>query len=153
MIIRSFEPSDQAAARQLILNGLGEHFGWIDETCNPDLDDIAANYVELGHVFVVAEIDGELVGTGGLTAEGKNVGRIVRMSVSRVHRRAGIGQALVAHLLDAARQRGFVRVWVSTSPEWQDAVGLYEHCGFTEYRRDDVSVYLSYLLEPQRFPF
>ena len=37
MLIRAFEPRDQAAARQLILAGLGEHFGWIDETCNPDL--------------------------------------------------------------------------------------------------------------------
>jgi putative acetyltransferase len=141
VIIRAFEPRDQAAARQLILTGLGEHFGWIDETCNPDLDDITANYVELSHVFLVAEIGGELVGTGGLIVEREGVGRIVRMSVSRTHRRAGIGQALVARLLDAARQRGFAQVMASTSPNWKDAVGLYEHCGFVECRRDDVSVY------------
>ncbi len=148
MLIRPFEPQDQTAARRLILAGLGEHFGWIDETCNPDLDDITANYVEPGHTFVVAEIGGELVGTGGLIAEREDVGRIVRMSVDRAHRRAGIGRALVAHLLNAARQRGFAQVMVSTSPDWQDAVGLYEHCGFIEYRRNDVSVYLSHLLEP-----
>jgi GNAT superfamily N-acetyltransferase len=143
MLIRLFEPRDQAAARQLILTGLGEHFGWIDETCNPDLDDITANYVEPGHVFLVAEIGSELVGTGGLITEREGVGRIVRMSVSRVHRRGGIGRALVAHLLDAARQQGFAQVMVSTSPDWKDAVGLYEHCGFSECRRNDVSVYFS----------
>ncbi len=147
IIIRPFEPQDQAVARQLILTGLGEHFGWIDETCNPDLDDIAANYVELGHVFLVAEIGDELVGTGGLIAEREDVGCIVRMSVSRMHRREGIGRALVAHLLDAARQRSFSQVLVSTEPDWKDAIGLYKHCGFTECRRDDVSVYFSRTLE------
>jgi ribosomal protein S18 acetylase RimI-like enzyme len=64
-----------------------------------------------------------------------------------MRRRAGIGRALVAHLLDAARQRGFAQVMVSTSPNWKDAVGLYEHCGFTEFRRTDVSVYLSLALK------
>lgn len=33
---RSFEPCDQDAARHLILAGLGEHVGWIDETRNPE---------------------------------------------------------------------------------------------------------------------
>ena len=103
--IRPFEPRDQIPARQLILNGLGEHFGWIDETRNPDLDDIAANYLQRGNVFVVAEIGGELVGTGGLITVDANTARIVRMSVSRNHLRKGIGRALVMHLLDVARQR------------------------------------------------
>jgi hypothetical protein len=63
--LRPFERGDQEAARQLILTGLGEHFGWIDESCNPDLDDILVNFTRPGHLFVVAEEDGELVGTGG----------------------------------------------------------------------------------------
>ncbi|MBN1813287.1 MAG: GNAT family N-acetyltransferase [Anaerolineae bacterium] len=142
-MIRSFEPRDQDAARQLILAGLGEHFGWIDETCNPDLDDIAASYIEQGHVFVVAEIGAELVGVGGLVAEREGVGRIVRMSVGRAHRRQGIGQALIACLLDAARQRGFSQVLVSTDLGWEDAAGLYEHCGFIEYSRGDMGVHFS----------
>jgi hypothetical protein len=67
--IRSFQARDQKTARQLILAGLGEHFGWIDETRNPDLDDIAANYVDRGSTSLVAEIDGKLVGTAALIAE------------------------------------------------------------------------------------
>lgn len=38
--VRPFETRDQVAARKLILSGLGEHFGFIDERLNPDLDDI-----------------------------------------------------------------------------------------------------------------
>src|SRR3712207_405159 len=115
--IRPFVPGDQLAARRLILHGLGERWGWIDETRNPDLDDIAAHYVAPGHYFVVVEWGDELIGTGALVAEGAGgavAGRIVRMSVAREHRGRGLGRALVEHLLDEARRRGYRRVLVET---------------------------------------
>jgi ribosomal protein S18 acetylase RimI-like enzyme len=147
LLVRSFGPRDQGVVRQLILAGLGEHFGWIDVMCNPDLDDIASNYIGTGHVFVVAEIDGEFVGTGALTAEDENTGYIVRMSVKQTHRRKGIGRALVTHLLDVACQKDFTQVRVSTEHDWEEAIGLYEHCGFSECSRDDVNIYFSLALE------
>ncbi len=142
LLIRPFEPRDQAAARQLILIGLGEHFGWIDETRNPDVDDIAANYIERGDTFLIAEMDGALVGTGALITENTDTGRIVRMSVSRIYRRKGIGRALVSHLLDLAKSKKFAQVLVSTNQEWEDAISLYRHCGFKEYQRDESGVHL-----------
>jgi len=147
LLIRSFEPRDQDGVRWLILTGLGERFGWIDETCNPDLDDIAANYVESGHIFVVVEVDGELVGAGALITEDNDRGRIVRMSVKRTHRRRGIGHALVTHLLDVARQKNFTQVRVSTEPDWEEAIRLYESCGFGEYNRDDVDIHFALALK------
>ncbi|MFC1975568.1 GNAT family N-acetyltransferase [Chloroflexota bacterium] len=146
LVIRPFEPHDQDAARRLILTGLGEHFGYIDETCNPDIDDIRANYLETSHAFIVAEIEAELVGTGALLTKQENMGRIVRMSVSRSYRRQGIGGALVSHLLDLARQRGWTQILVSTEPDWEDAIGFYNESGFTETKRDDVGVYFVMLL-------
>lgn len=143
VVIRSFALRDQIATRQLILNGLGEHFGWIDQTRNPDLDDIDANYIQRGNDFVVAESDGEIVGTGGLVAVDAQTARIVRMSVSRAHRRNGIGRALVTHLLDLARRRGCARVIVATEPGWDDAINLYTRCGFREYARDEVDIYFA----------
>ena len=146
--IRPFAPGDQFAARRLILQGLGERWGWIDETRNPDLGDIAAHYVAPGHYFVVVERDGELIGAGALLAEGAEgadrqaTGRIVRMSVAREHRGRGLGRALVEHLLDEARRRGYRRVLVETTKEWHDAIRLYERCGFAEYARDDEDVHL-----------
>ena len=146
--IRPFAPGDQLAARRLILEGLGERWGWVDETRNPDLDDIAAHYLAPGHYFVVVERDGELIGTGALVAEGAEgakrqaTGRIVRMSVAREHRGRGLGRALVEHLLDEAQQRGCRRVLVETTREWHDAIRLYQRCGFVEYARDDEDVHL-----------
>ena len=140
--IRPFKASDQRAARALILEGLGEHFGSIDETCNPDLDDIMAHYVARGSAFVIAVSSNSLIGTAALIAEDAHTGRIVRMSVRREARRQGIGKALVEHLLNLARDRRFSRVVVETNNDWDNAIGLYKRCGFVEYDTDDVSVYL-----------
>lgn len=42
--VGEFHPVDQEAVRSLILAGLGEHWGYIDEGLNPDLRDIASTY-------------------------------------------------------------------------------------------------------------
>ncbi|HEX6383288.1 MAG TPA: GNAT family N-acetyltransferase [Anaerolineae bacterium] len=145
LTIRPFHPDDQAAARRLILGGLGEHFGFIDASLNPDLDDIWQNYVLAGATFAVAEVDGERVGTGALVAEAAGdlaTGRMVRVSVSAEYRRLGIGRRLVNYLVEAARRRGYRQLLVETNHDWHDAIRLYQACGFTEYGRDEESVYL-----------
>jgi GNAT superfamily N-acetyltransferase len=128
--IRPFRPEDQRACQALVLAGLGEHFGVIDPARNPDLDDITAHYIVPGHLFVVVERAGVLVGTGALVREGPTTGRLVRMSVHRDHRRRGIGRALVIHLIACARQRGYAHLLVETNHDWEDALALYRACGF-----------------------
>jgi ribosomal protein S18 acetylase RimI-like enzyme len=146
LLIRPFAASDQPAARRLILLGLGEHFGFIDETRNPDIDDIAAQYLASGQTFLVAQIDGVLVGTGALIREDAQTGRIVRMSVAREQRRKGIAQALMAHLMDAARERGFARLVLETNLDWDDAIAFYQRCGFREEARAEEEIHLAFAL-------
>lgn len=142
ILIRPFKQSDQAAARQLILNGLGSHWGWIDETLNPDLNDIYTYYIAAGELFVVAVKNGEMVGTGALVREGDGVSRMVRISVSTSHQRQGIGRQLVAHLVQQAWAHGNQRIVVETNLDWWDAIGLYINAGFTEYARDRESIHM-----------
>jgi ribosomal protein S18 acetylase RimI-like enzyme len=132
--IRPFAPADQIAARALVLEGLREHWGWLDPSLNPDLDNIVANYITSGHVFLIAEIGPVLAGAGALKITG-DVGQIVRVSVSPPYRRRGVGRALIAALLVTARARGLTRVWMETNDDWRDAIGLYQRCGFEEYNR------------------
>lgn len=141
--IREFRSTDQYVAKQLILEGLKEHFGRLDPTLNPDLNNIYQTYVQAGHYFVVAEIDEEIVGTAALVEESPLVGRIVRVTVSAQQRRSGVGRQLVEHLLENARAKVYQQVLVETNHDWFDAIHLYERCGFKEYHRDDESIYLS----------
>lgn len=142
IVIRPFTTHDQTSTRALILAGLSDHFGTLDERLNPDLNNIAANYVCSGSQFIVAELGSEIVGSGALITETPGTGRIVRMSVARHHRGRGIGRALVNHLLDAARARGDRRVVVETTDDWADAIGLYRACGFTQFDHRDGDIHL-----------
>ena len=144
--IRPFAPADQEGARGLILEGLGEHFGYIDETCNPDLDDIMSGYMLSGHLFVVAQVGTELAGTGALICGDEQTSQMVRVSVRRAWRRRGIGRRLVEQLVQEARRRGDARLVVETNTDWEDAIYLYECCGFRRYAQDDESVYLELVL-------
>jgi ribosomal protein S18 acetylase RimI-like enzyme len=140
--IRAFAPGDQTSARASILEGLREHWGRLDPSLNPDLDDISASYIAPGHVFLIAEIGHALAGTGALIVEGAT-GQIVRVSVSPLWRRHGVGKTLVAALLEAARARGLVRVWMETNDDWKDAIGLYRRCGFQEFDRRAGCVFMA----------
>jgi ribosomal protein S18 acetylase RimI-like enzyme len=140
LLIRPFEARDQENARKLILEGLGEHFGFIDETLNPDVDDIITHYIAPGHVFLVVQNGHGLIGTGALLIKGEGVGQIVRISVHRDYRRKGIGKTIVEHLVKIARQRGLQRLLVETNNDWYHAIGLYKRLGFVEYRRSATGV-------------
>jgi ribosomal protein S18 acetylase RimI-like enzyme len=132
-VIRPFTATDQAAVRALVLAGLGDHWGFIDETLNPDLDDIAAAYpLETSLFLVVEDRTGELIGAGCLTEDDPSTGRLVRMSVASSARGQGIGRRLVHELETAARTRGYTRLVCETTEDWTDAVGLYRATGFTE---------------------
>lgn len=146
--IRQFRPADQAAARRLINEGLGERFGVVDESFNPDLDDIAAHYTARGHTFLVAlGGGGALLGTGCLIYEPDGAtGQMVRVSVRRDLRGNGIGRALVERLLAEAQARGLRRVWMETNAGWTSAIRLYERCGFTRYKSEHGLVFLERML-------
>lgn len=130
--IRPFCAADQDAAKQLVLAGLGERWGWIDPTLNPDLNDIAANYAE--GVFLVGYLGDTLVATGALTPEVTPEGvaalRVERMSVRADLRGQGIGRRMLDALLDHARVRQCPLIVLETTSTWADAVRFYARYGF-----------------------
>lgn len=136
--VRAFRPTDQTATRRLILEGFRERFGWIDETINPDLDDIATSYA--AGLFVVACDSGEIVGSGALTPQPDGTAIVTRMSTAATHRRRGVGRAVLARLIGGARDRSCGRIVLGTNVEWEDAIAFYLACGFEERRRTPTGV-------------
>jgi len=141
LVIRPFHPEDQSYVRALILRGLVEHFGVADESRNPDLSDIEASFLRLGHIFLVGESNGQLVATAGLLLNGSEA-QIVRVSVAPAHRRRGFAYSLVMALLAHARQHGIRRVWMETNDDWEAAIVLYQRCGFTRIAHRDGCVFM-----------
>jgi GNAT superfamily N-acetyltransferase len=147
--IRSFEAADQEQARWLILEGLGEHFGSIDETRNPDLDDILHNYIRAGHVFLVGCMGQEIVGTGALIRHSEGTSELVRISTRRDVRRRGIGWAIITALVNVAQLRGDGRIIVKTDASWHEVITFYKCLGFVEYEWTAVGVSLELLATPE----
>ena len=128
IVVRPFQAEDQPAAKELILASMIEHWGWLDRTKNPDLDDIAASYAD--GAFLCAWLAGELVGTGALVPEREGVARIVRMSVAASMRRRGIGTKILQGLCECARSAGYRQLVLETTARWEDAIAFYEARGF-----------------------
>jgi N-acetylglutamate synthase-like GNAT family acetyltransferase len=144
--IRPFTRMDQAAARRVVLEGLRDHFGGIDETLNPDLDDIEQSFLAGGHAFLVAEDAGEIIGTVGLVTEVQGA-RMVRLSVLKDHRRKGVASQLLQECIRITTERELREIVAWTEPQWTDAVAFYARSGFEEYGRDPIDVHLRLSLD------
>ncbi len=83
--------------------------------------------------FVSYREDGALLAVGALKDLGGGHAELKSMHTSAAARGRGIGGAVLRHLLDLARERGFTRVSLETgSPEgFAPARGLYARHGFT----------------------
>ena len=134
--LRPFRPGDQDAVKALILAGLEEHWGTLDLSLNPDLDDIAQTYAR--GVFLVACQGDRIVGTGAVLPLPPGGGgrscpdtaQIVRMSVAVEMRRHGIGRRLLHELCERAHTLGVRRLILETTSTWHEVIAFYEAFGF-----------------------
>ena len=138
LAIVPFRRENQQAVKRLILAGMKEHWGRLDESKNPDLEDIASAYAD--GVFLVAWQDGEIVGTGAFRPVSDETVEIVRMSVKREERRQGIGREILMALCRRAHDEGYRKAVLETTPSWQEVIAFYQAFGFeiTHYTGDDV---------------
>ena len=96
----------------------------------------------------------ELLGCGALKVLDARHGEIKSMRTAERHRRKGVARAMLAHIIDTARDRGFERLSLETGaqPEFDPARRLYqdfgfEHCPpFGEYVEDPNSVFMTHRL-------
>lgn len=128
ILIKPFESEDQDAVQSLILAGLAEHWEEIDPTLNLDLNDIGACYNDA--TFLVAWLDGRIIGSGALIPKSGQVAEIVRMSVAPELRRQGIGGKILARLFQEAKKLGFQRIVLETTSTWSDVIEFYKRFGF-----------------------
>ena len=126
--LRPFAPRDQDAAKRLIQEGLGEHWGTIDPTLNPDLNAIGASYADA--TFLVACLGERLVGTGAFVPRSARDVEIVRMSVAADMRRRGIARRILARLCETAQAAGYRRVFLETTSTWHGVIQFYLDYGF-----------------------
>jgi GNAT superfamily N-acetyltransferase len=137
IIIRPFQPRDQEQVQALILAGLAEHWGKVDPALNPDLLAIGQSYAQ--ELFLVADCQGQIVGTGALVRQQGEQAEIVRMTIAAGMRRQGLGTRILEALCREARRRGVQQLMLETTADWPDAISFYSRFGFqlTHFRDGD----------------
>ncbi|WP_275956580.1 ribosomal protein S18-alanine N-acetyltransferase [Nonomuraea sediminis] len=81
--------------------------------------------------YVVAEVDGQIVGYAGLAAAADQAD-VQTIAVLDAHQGTGIGGALLSELLAEARRRGAREIFLEVRADNPRAQGVYGHFGFEE---------------------
>ncbi len=138
----SVNENTQQQAKDLILEGMCEHFGFIDYSMNPDLDHIVKNYIDHGDTFLVGTYNDHIICTGALIREDEHTGRIVRLSVSSEYRRKGLAGIMMEQLERVAVEKEMKSMVLETNKDWHNAIGFYKSYGYHEIERDSTQVHM-----------
>lgn len=126
------EPGNFADSRLLDL--LREHLAGMYESSPPGSVyalDVSALQTPDITLFTVWRAD-ELLGCGALKQLSSTNGEIKSMRTAAAHLRQGAAKALLEHLLELARSRGYSRISLETGsgPAFEPALCLYRKYGF-----------------------
>lgn len=102
---------------------------------DPEVDAMSAAYDDARSVYFVVEVDGRVLGGGGIAPLAGGDGatcELRKMYFLPELRGHGTGRALLERCLAAARERGYARVYLETLTGMDAAQRLYEKVGFTK---------------------
>jgi ribosomal protein S18 acetylase RimI-like enzyme len=131
----------QEEAKMVILSGLEERFGTLDNTMNQDLNNILQTYLKVKNTFLIGLFQNKVICTGALIYENTRTGRIVRMSVLREYRRKGFARTILIELEKIAKLMGYTRIVLETTSTWDDAINFYKSSGYTEYNKVEEEIH------------
>jgi putative acetyltransferase len=140
-------------ARRAVHDLLNEHLQSMHEQSPPesvhalDLESLR----EPGITFWTAWQDHVLLGCGALKELDAKHAEVKSMRTSQSHRRNGVAQAMLAHIIEVARSRSYERLSLETGSmeAFKPAQTLYarfgfSYCGpFNGYREDANSVFMT----------
>jgi len=124
--IRPVRPDEEPAASLVgaTVAELAERYGEEDPAIDPD------QFAPPRGSFLVALLDGEPVGCGGVRVLAPGTAEIKRMYVAAGVRRRGVARALLAALETASLELGCPRLRLETGLMQPEAIALYEDAGY-----------------------
>jgi len=134
MIIRNYQPSDKRKVKEMvaevlegIFNGDPHQFKILNEFRTKQ------NYI----LYLIAENDGELIGTMALKKINSNTVRLKRMYVKKGHERKGVAQKMLDETIKFAKKNKYKKILLSTYPIMKNANRFHKKNGFIEARGKD----------------
>ena len=139
MIVRDYTPNDATAFRDLNLAWV-EAFFTVEDEDRAQLEDPNTHILDKGGAILIAEYEGEAVGTVGLVpGHGDGVLELIKMSARSDIQGKGIGRALMDAAIEKAREMGASQIWLETNTSLEAALALYRKSGFRELTGDELT--------------
>jgi GNAT superfamily N-acetyltransferase len=149
VVIRSFQPGDEAAFRDINLEWIERYFA-VEQKDRDVLDNPRKYILDPGGEILLA-LDGETpIGVVALMMMDVGSVELAKMGVRPQAQGKGAGRMLVAAAIERARAMGMRRVYIETNSKLGPALKLYRDAGFqplaaaipSPYARADVQLEL-----------
>jgi N-acetylglutamate synthase-like GNAT family acetyltransferase len=139
MIVRDYTSSDATAFRDLNLAWVEKYFT-VEAEDRAQLEDPQTHILDKGGCILIAEFEGEAVGTVGLVP-GHHSGmlELIKMSARDDMQGKGIGRALMDAAIAKSREMGAHQIWLETNTSLDAALALYRKSGFRELTGDELT--------------
>lgn len=135
LTIRSIQQTDNQTLASIVRTTLDEfavpHEGTV--YTDPTTDDLYALFQKKGSAYFVAELDGKMVGGGGIyPTDGlpADTCELVKMYLLTTARGLGLGRTLIQKCIDTAAEKGYRNIYLESMPQLKKALATYEHFGF-----------------------
>ena len=135
IVLRPFEPGDEAAFRDLNEAWIQEYFS-IEGKDSQVLGDPVRHILQEGGSIYMALQGGKPAGCCALVAAGEGCLELAKMAVDKDLRGSGIGRKLLVFVVEQARQAGATRLFLETNHTLEAAIHLYEAVGFSRIPAD-----------------
>ncbi|AOM41489.1 GNAT family N-acetyltransferase [Xenorhabdus hominickii] len=136
-IIRPINQQDNSGIATVIREVSAEHGLTADKgfaVADPILDTLYEVYSQPRSAYWVIEMDGEIVGGGGVAPLAGGDGdtcELQKMYLSSVLRGKGVAKQIVQKSLEFGTQQGFKCCYLETTETLKAAIALYEKLGFS----------------------
>jgi len=134
--VRPIMPIDNPLIAQVIREVSAEFGLTADKgytVSDPNLDRLFELYSEANSAYWVVELDGKVVGGGGvapLLCSEPDICELQKMYFLPGVRGLGLARTLALQAMEFARERGFQRCYLETTASLTRAIKLYEQLGF-----------------------
>ena len=146
IIIEIYTDKNKNEVADLILKIQKDEFGIpITLALQPDLSEISKFYQKDAGNFWIAKKEEEVIGTISLLDIGNHQAALRKMFVDKNYRgkEFGVGQKLLNTLVNWARHKGIIEIFLGTTEKFTRAQRFYEKNGFEEIAKQEL---------PESFP-
>ena len=149
VVVRAFQPGDEAAFRDINLAWIERYFA-VEAKDRDVLGNPHKYILDPGGAILLAVEDEAPVGVVALMVMGEGSVELAKMGVRPQAQGKGAGRMLVAAAVETARAMGMKRVYIETNSVLAPALKLYRDAGFqplkdrqpSPYARADVQLEL-----------